>query len=148
MKNAIDIKVRYDNSDNPIKYSENGDWIDLFTAEDAVLEQGEFKLISLGISIELPPGVEANIVPRSSTFGRYGVLQTNSFGVIDSSYNGDEDIWKFPAYATRDVEIPKGTRICQFRLNETMRSKFEDVDFVPVFTLGNITRGGFGSTGK
>lgn len=148
MKNKIDIKVRYDNSDNPIKYSENGDWIDLFTAEDTILKQGEFQLISLGISMELPTGVEANIVPRSSTFSRYGVIQTNSFGVIDSSYNGDEDIWKFPAYATRDVEIPKGTRICQFRLNETMQSKFGDVEFIPVFTLGNAARGGFGSTGK
>lgn len=148
MKNKIDIKVRYDNADNPLKHSGNGDWIDLFTAEDAVLKQGEFRLISLGISMELPVGVEANIVPRSSTFGRYGVIQTNSYAVIDSSYNGDEDIWKFPAYATRDAEIPKGTRICQFRLNETMRSKFGDVEFVPVFTLGNAARGGFGSTGK
>ena len=148
MKNKVDIKVRYDNADNPLKYSENGDWIDLFTAEDVSLKHGDFRLISLGISMELPVGVEANIVPRSSTFGRYGVIQTNSYGVIDSSYNGDEDIWKFPAYATRDAVIPKGTRICQIRLNETMRSKFGDIEFIPVFTLGNSARGGFGSTGK
>ena len=139
--------MRYDNIENPIKYSDNGDWIDLYTAEDADLKQGEFRLISLGISMELPQGYEANVVPRSSTFGRYGVLQTNSYGVIDSSYCGDEDIWKFPAYATRDVFIPKGTRICQFKINETMRSKLGDIEFTPVFTLGNAPRGGFGSTG-
>jgi len=147
MKSKINIKVRYDNIENPIKYSDNGDWIDLYTAEDANLKQGEFRLISLGVAMELPQGYEANIVPRSSTFGRYGVLQTNSYGVIDSSYCGDEDIWKFPAYATRDVFIPKGTRICQFRINETMRSKLGDIEFTPVFTLGNVPRGGFGSTG-
>ena len=147
MKSKIDIKVRYDNIENPIKYSNNGDWIDLYTAEDADLKQGEFRLISLGVSMELPQGCEASIVPRSSTFGRYGVLQTNSYGVIDSSYCGDEDVWKFPAYATRDIFIPKGTRICQFKINETMRSKLGDIEFIPVFTLGNVPRGGFGSTG-
>ena len=147
MKSKININVRYDNIKNPIKYSDNGDWIDLYTAEDAVLKQGEFRLISLGVSMELPQGYEANIVPRSSTFGRYGVIQTNSYGVIDSSYCGDEDVWRFPAYATRDVFIPKGARICQFRINETMRSKIGDIEFTPVFTLGNAPRGGFGSTG-
>ena len=147
MKSKININVRYDNIENPIKYSDNGDWIDLYTAEDAGLKQGEFRLISLGVSMELPQGYEANIVPRSSTFGRYGVIQTNSYGVIDSSYCGDEDIWRFPAYATRDVFIPKGTRICQFRINETMKSKLGEIEFTPVFTLGNTSRGGFGSTG-
>lgn len=147
MKQEVNIKVRYDNIENPLKHSDSGDWIDLYTAEDVTMKQGEFKLISLGIAMELPQGVEANIVARSSTFMRYGVLQTNAFGVIDCSYNGDEDIWKFPAYATRDTTIPKGTRICQFRLNQTMKSAFGDVQFTPVFTLGNTSRGGFGSTG-
>lgn len=147
MNKNLDIKVRYDNIENPLQYSDVGDWIDLYTAEDASIKQGDFKLISLGVAMELPPGVEANIVPRSSTFNRYGVLQVNSFGVIDCRYNGDEDIWKFPAYATRDTFIPKGTRICQFRLNNTMKSAFGEVNFVPVITLGNTARGGFGSTG-
>lgn len=119
------------------------------------------------VAMELPSGVEAHIVPRSSTFKNFGIFQTNSDinifkflrlkiirpnrksqGVIDNSYCGDNDIWEFPAYATRDVTIPKGSRICQFRLNKTMKSEFGDVKFVPVETLGNSDRVGFGSTGK
>lgn len=125
-----------------------GNWIDLYTAEAVEMEAGENRLISLGIAMDLPRGIEANIVPRSSTFKRYGIVQTNHFGVIDDSYCGDNDIWKFGAYATRNTAIPAGSRICQFRINRTMRSEFGQIEFEPVLTLENADRGGWGSTGK
>ena len=119
-----------------------GDWIDLRAAEDVNLKAGEFKLISLGVSMKLPEGYEANVVPRSSTFKKWHIIQTNSFGVIDSAYCGPNDIWKFPAYATADTVIHKNDRICQFRINKTMPVvKFEEVE------LTGENRGGFGSTG-
>lgn len=124
-----------------------GDWIDLYVNENVSLKAGEFKLIPLGVSMELPEGYEANIVPRSSTFAKFGVLQTNSFGIIDNTYCGDNDEWFFPAYATRDVSILRGTRICQFRIAPTMRSQVGELHFEEVETLGNKDRGGHGSTG-
>lgn len=122
-----------------------GDWIDLRSAEDVVMKAGDFKLISLGVSMKLPEGYEANIVPRSSTFKNFGVIQTNSFGVVDESYCGDGDIWKFPAYALRDTEIHVGDRLCQFRLNK--KCDWKDIEFVEVDFLEGKDRGGFGSTG-
>ena len=120
-----------------------GDWIDLRAAEDVSMKAGEFKLISLGISVQLPKGYEAHIVPRSSTFMKFGVIQTNHYGVIDESYCGENDIWRFPAYALRDTEIHKNDRICQFRLFEHMPElEIEEVDH-----LDGKDRGGFGSTG-
>lgn len=121
-----------------------GDWIDLRSAEDVVMKAGEFRLISLGISVQLPKGYEAHIVPRSSTFKNFGVIQTNHYGIIDESYCGENDIWKFPAYALRDTEIHKNDRICQFRLFEHMPTiEIDEVDH-----LDGEDRGGFGSTGK
>lgn len=119
-----------------------GDWIDLRAAEDVVLKAGEFKLISLGVSMKIPSGYEANIVPRSSTFKKWGIIQTNSFGVVDNSYCGPDDVWMMPVYATRDTEIHLNDRICQFRLNRVM----EPVKFIECELVGG-NRGGFGSTG-
>lgn len=121
-----------------------GDWIDLRSAEDVVMKAGEFRLISLGISVQLPKGYEAHIVPRSSTFKNFGVIQTNHYGIIDESYCGENDIWKFPAYALRDTEIHKNDRICQFRLFEHMPT----IEINEVDHLDGEDRGGFGSTGK
>lgn len=133
-----------------------GDWIDLRAAEDVTIGQGEFKLISLGISMKLPDGYEAHIVPRSSTFKTWGIIQTNSMGIIDNSYSGTNDIWKFPAYCLEgkdeDYEdgwylwsstIHKGDRICQFRIVK----KQPEIEFDEVLVLDEIDRGGFGSTG-
>lgn len=120
-----------------------GDWIDLKTAEEYTLKKGDFQLLSLGISMSLPDHMEAHLIVRSSTFIKYGIIQTNGIGIIDNSYNGDEDVWKLPALATRDVTIPKGTRIAQFRIianQPTVRMHFVD-------KLNNTDRGGFGSTG-
>ena len=140
----MEIKVRYHADIDPIEKTQNGDWIDLRAAEDVELKAGEFKLISLGVSMKLPHGYEAHIVPRSSTFKHWGILQTNHMGVIDNSYSGDNDVWKFPALATRDVLIEKNSRICQFRLVKTMGW----VDINTVDHLSDTNRGGFGSTGK
>lgn len=138
------IKVKYHSNIYPLEKRENGDWIDLRVAEDVSMKAGEFKLISLGISMQLPDGYEALIVPRSSTFKNWGVLQTNHCGVIDNSYCGDNDIWMFPALATRDVFIEKNSRICQFRIQQ----KMQYVSFETVDNLGNPDRKGFGSSGR
>ena len=119
------------------------DWIDLHAAEEVTLKAGEFRLIPLGVAIALPEGYEAHIAPRSSTFRNFGILQTNSVGVVDQSYCGDNDEWKLPVYATRDVTIPCNARICQFRI---MRNQPE-LEFVQVEHLQGTDRGGFGSTG-
>ena len=121
-----------------------GDWIDLQTAEDVTLSAMEFKVISLGVCMELPEGYEAHIAPRSSTYKKWGVIQANSVGIVDSDYNGDNDVWGYPVIALRDTFIPRGTRIAQFRLYKVC----EPVEFEVVETLGNADRGGFGSTGS
>lgn len=140
----MEIKVKYHADIHPLEQVDRGDWIDLRVAEDVEMKKGEFKLISLGISMKLPLGYEALVIPRSSTFKHWGILQTNSCGLIDNSYCGDDDIWKFPALATRDVLIEKNSRICQFRLLQNMgTTQFKTVDHI-----GNKNRGGFGSTGR
>ena len=141
------IKIRYCGSPE-LQSTTAGDWIDLYTSRDVDLNAGEFTRIPLGVAMELPKGIEANIVPRSSTFERYGLLQTNSYGIVDNAYCGDTDEWQMPVYATRATFVPKGTRLCQFRLNPTMSKVFGEIAFESVITLGNVARGGFGSTGK
>ena len=121
-----------------------GDWIDLRAAEDILLQAGQFKLIPLGIAMELPEGFEALVAPRSSTFKKHGVLLANSIGIIDESDKGDNDEWHFPAYATTGCKIAKNERICQFRIIEHQ----PDIEMVEVEHLGNDNRGGFGSTGS
>lgn len=127
-----------------INHIENGDWIDLRTAEDIHLEPNEFKLIPLGVAMALPQNYEALLIPRSSTFKKYGIIQANSIGLIDESYCGDNDEWQFPAYATRSVDIPKNTRICQFRILKHQPI----IALCEVEHLSGADRGGFGSTGE
>jgi dUTP pyrophosphatase len=128
----------------PIEKISEGDWIDLRSAETVEMHTGEFKIISLGVSMKLPEGYEAHIAPRSSTFKKWGIIQANSVGVIDNSYSGDEDIWSFPAIALRDTIIYKGDRICQFRIMK----KQPELAIVEVNHLEGPNRGGFGSTGS
>lgn len=140
-----EIKIKYfDKGVNKINKIEKGDWIDLVSAETITLKQGDFKLIPLGVGMKLPNGYEANIVPRSSTFKKYGIIQTNHFAVIDNSYSGNNDEWKYPIYATKAVVINKNDRICQFRINECQ----PNISFIEVDFLDEADRGGFGSTGK
>lgn len=120
------------------------DWIDLRAAKEIQLKQGEFALIPLGVAMELPKGYEAHVVPRSSTYKNFGIIQTNSMGVIDESYCGDQDQWFFPAYALRDTVIHVNDRICQFRIEK----KQPEILFEEVAQLNNQDRGGHGSTGK
>ena len=140
------IKIKYFTEGlEPLRYIDGkSDWIDLRSAEDITMKAGEFRLIPLGIGMALPKGYEAHVVPRSSTFKNYGIIQTNHCGVIDESYCGDNDQWFFPAYAMRDTEIKKNDRICQFRIMEHQPAfEFEEVE-----ALGDVDRGGHGSTGK
>ncbi len=139
------IKIKYLNdSINRLEKIEKGDWIDLRSAEDVELKKGESKLIHLGVAMELPKGYEAHIVPRSSTFKTWGIIQTNHMGVVDNTYCGDDDWWFMSVYATRDVKIEKDDRICQFRIVE----KMPPIEFETVEILGNESRGGCGSTGS
>lgn len=141
----LEIKVKYFTDVEPIKYIENkSDWYDLRSAIDIELKQGEFKLIPLGIGIKLPKGYEALVAPRSSTFKNYGVIQTNSIGIIDETYCGDNDQWYYPVLAMRDTVIHKNDRICQFRII----SHQPEHNIVTVTKLDDTDRGGFGSTGK
>ncbi len=140
------IKVKYFTEEiEKLAYIDGvSDWIDLRAAETVTLRQGDFKLIPLGVAIALPPGYEAHVVPRSSTFKNYGLLQVNSCGVIDGSYCGDEDMWYMPVYATRDTVVTKNDRICQFRIMENQPK----LVFEQVAHLEGKNRGGFGTTGK
>ena len=140
----MDILVKYHADIDPLEINPKGDWIDLRVAEDVEMKAGEFKLISLGVSMLLPYDYEALVIPRSSTFKNWGIIQTNHCGLIDNSYCGNDDIWMFPALATRDVFIEKNSRICQFRIQR----KMQPVVITKVDNLGNRNRGGFGSTGR
>jgi dUTP pyrophosphatase len=143
----MQIKIKYF-SDNitPLTYvggESRSNWIDLRAAETVEMKQGEFRLIPLGVAMQLPEGYEAHVVPRSSTFKNFGIIQTNSIGIIDESYSGDNDEWKLPVYATRDTVIHANDRICQFRICEHQPT----IEFDVVQHLSANNRGGFGSSG-
>lgn len=142
---SIEIKLKNHGVD-PIEAISVGDWIDLRAAERVEMNQGEYKIISLGVSMELPQGYEAHVLPRSSTYKRYGIIMANSMGIIDNSYCGDGDIWGFPAIAMRDTVIEKNERIAQFRIMQKMDAT--QINIIEVDSLGNNDRGGFGSTGR
>ena len=142
----MNIKIKYfTDKIEKLRYIDGkSDWIDLRCAEEISLKKGEWKLIPLGVAMQLPEGYEAHIVPRSSTFKNFGIIQTNHCGVVDSSYCGDNDQWFMPVLAVRDTEIHVNDRICQFRIMENQpRIEFEEAEH-----LGASDRGGFGTTGK
>lgn len=139
----IEILYHSDKIDKLQYIDGKSDWIDLRSAERVELKQGEFKLISLGISMKLPDGYEAHIAPRSSSFKRWGIIQTNGVGIVDNSYSSSEDVYMMPVYATRDTVIEVNDRICQFRIMNNQPT----INFVEVDSLEGKTRGGFGSTG-
>lgn len=138
------IKVKYFSEDYPrLEQTEKGDWIDLRADETVEYGAGDFLLVKLGVAMELPEGYEAIVAPRSSTFKNYGVIMTNSLGVIDNSYKGNNDEWQFPMLATRKGKISRGDRICQFRIQKSMGK----VVLNEVEKLENADRNGFGSSG-
>lgn len=144
MKETINIKYLTDSIDKLTYINGKSDWIDLRAAETVDMEPMEFKLIPLGIAMQLPAGYEAHVIPRSSTFKNFGIIQANSMGLIDESYCGDNDQWYFPAIALRKTTIRTNDRICQFRIMKHQ----PQIEFREVDNLNNESRGGIGSTGK
>lgn len=141
----MDIKIKYfDDAATRIEKIEKGNWIDLRAAKDMTISAGTFAMIPLGIAMQLPIGYEAHVLPRSSTFKKWGIIQTNSCGIIDTSYCGNDDEWMMPVYAVRDTTIQKGDRVCQFRIVESQ----PEINFIEVKELEGENRGGFGSTGS
>ena len=140
----IKVKYYHDDMEELCYVAGKSDWIDLRTSEEVTLKAGEYRLIPLGIAIALPEGYEAHIVPRSSTFKNFGIIQTNHCGIVDESYCGNNDQWFMPAYALRDTVIEVNDRICQFRIFEHQPA----LNFVETEDLGNEYPGGHGSTGK
>ena len=148
-----EIMVKYHDPDlTRITAYDKGDWIDLRSAEEVHMKAGEFRLISLGVSIKIPEMFEMWLAPRSSTFKKYGIIQTNSIGIIDNSYCGNNDIIKMPVYAVRDTVIPFNERIAQFRfiprMKYTVKAFRFGIKFKEVDDLGTEDRGGFGSSDK
>lgn len=140
------IKIKYfsDEMERLDYIDGKSDWIDLRASEEVELKKGEFKLIPLGVAMELPKGYEAHILPRSSTFKNFGIIQTNHCGIVDGSYCGDNDMWRMPALAVRDTVIHVNDRICQFRIVENQ----PEIHFEEVECLTGADRGGFGTTGR
>lgn len=143
----MQIKIKYFNKNiDKLKYiggAEKSNWIDLRAAETVILKAGDFALIPLGVAMKLPEGYEAHIAPRSSTFKNYGIIMTNSVGVVDTKFSGDNDQWRMPVYATRDAVIKENDRICQFRIMECQ----PEIEFEEAERMEDPDRGGFGSTG-
>jgi dUTP pyrophosphatase len=138
------LKIKINTHGNPLpEFNNLGNWVDLKASERVEMKAGENRIIPLGISMELPDGYEAWLLPRSSTFKKWGITMTNSKGIIDTTYCGDNDIWGFSALAHRDTVVEKGDRIAQFRIAKSQdRFEWDAVD-----CLGNKDRSGFGSTG-
>lgn len=151
----MNIKVKYFNESEKLTYiggEKKSNWIDLRAAGDTFIPVHDFALVPLGIAMEIPDGYEAHIVPRSSTFKTWGIIQTNHMGIVDNSYKGDNDQWFFPAYCVKAKDtnngvigtmIKKGDRICQFRIMANQ----PEIVFTEVEHLDNPDRGGHGSTG-
>ena len=147
------IKIKYFDNAKELNIIEKGNWCDLYANKDMFIPEGEKMMIPLGVAMQLPEGYEAHVVPRSSTFKTWGIIQTNHVGIIDNSYCGDNDQWFYPAYCLEPKNfidnqygtlIRKGDKIAQFRITEIQpKLEFEKVEL-----LGNKDRGGFGSTGS
>lgn len=158
VENKLKIKIKYFNNARELEKISKGDWIDLYANKDMFIPEGSRAMIPLGVAMELPNGYEAHLVPRSSTFKTWGIIQTNHMGVIDHSYMGDNDQWHMPVYClmgkdeirevtgrmVKGTHISKNDKICQFRIMEIQ----PEIEFEKVEVLGNEDRNGFGSTGS
>ncbi|MDU2324069.1 MAG: deoxyuridine 5'-triphosphate nucleotidohydrolase [Clostridium perfringens] len=150
------IRIKYFDNATKLKKITKGNWIDVYANKDVFVKCGEKKMVPLGFALELPEGWEGHLAPRSSTFKTWGIIQTNSVGVVDDTYIGDNDQWHMPVYCLqgKDIEsengeevkgtwIRKGDKIGQFRIMEVM----PEIEFEEVESFGNKDRGGFGTTG-
>ena len=152
------IRIKYFEGAKKLEKISKGDWIDLYANKDMFIPEGTRAMIPLGVAMELPEGYEAHLAPRSSTFKTWGIIQTNSVGVVDHSYMGDNDQWHMPVYCivakdrlcdddgmtvAHGTYIHKGDKIAQFRIMEVQ----PEIEFEEVKVLGNEDRNGFGSTG-
>ena len=144
------IRIRYFDGATKLKKIDKGNWIDVYSRKDIFVEQGEREMIPLGFALELPEGYEGHLAPRSSTFKTWGIIQTNSVGVVDDTYIGDNDEWHMPVYCLEPKDefgygtwIRQGDKIGQFRIMEVQ----PDFELVEVDSFGNEDRGGFGTTG-
>ena len=150
------IRIKYFDKATKLKKITKGNWIDVYANKDVFVKCGERKMVPLGFALELPEGWEGHLAPRSSTFKTWGIIQTNSVGVVDDTYIGDNDQWHMPVYCLqgKDLEsengeeikgtwIRKGDKIGQFRIMEVM----PEIEFEEVESFGNEDRGGFGTTG-
>lgn len=158
VENKLKIKIKYFNDARELEKISKGDWIDLYANKDMFIPEGSRAMIPLGVAMELPNGYEAHLVPRSSTFKTWGIIQTNHMGVIDHSYMGDNDQWHMPVYClmgkdeirevtgrmVKGTHISKNDKICQFRIMEVQ----PEIEFEKVEHLEGKDRGGFGSTGS
>lgn len=140
---AETIKIKYKPGAHKLEKTARGDWIDMYTYEDITLKKGDFRILDLGVAMELPEGYEGHLCPRSSTFKNWKLIQANHMGIFDHSYCGNNDIWGMPVYAFEDVVIPKDTRLCQFRIVKQQPT----INFIEVDDLGNPDRDGWGSSG-
>ena len=148
----LTIRVKYFDNATKLKKITKGNWIDVYANKDMFIKEGTRAMIPLGFALELPNGWEGHLAPRSSTFKTWGIIQTNSVGVVDDTYIGDNDQWHMPVYCLQGKDsvdgqlgtiIRKGDKIGQFRIMEVMpQIEFEEVD-----SFGNADRGGFGTTG-
>lgn len=146
------LKIKYFNNAKKLEKISKGNWIDVYANEDVFVLKDHSKTIPLGFALELPKGWEGHLAPRSSTFKTWGIIQTNSVGVVDDTYIGDNDEWSMPVYCLEAKKysdgafgtwIRKGDKIGQFRIMEVM----PDIEFEEVEELNNPNRGGFGTTG-
>lgn len=151
------IRIKYFDKATKLKKITKGNWIDVYANKDVFVKCGDRAMVPLGFALELPEGWEGHLAPRSSTFKTWGIIQTNSVGVVDDTYIGDNDQWHMPVYCLQGkyVEndngeeikgtwIRKGDKIGQFRIMEVM----PEIEFEEVESFGNEDRGGFGTTGR
>lgn len=161
--NPIEVKY-FDKEIDKLEITEVGDWVDL-RVRDVVKQKDKksiydsktdsfsyqpftFFKIYLNVAIKLPEGHEALVSPRGSMFKHTGLIQTNSPGVVDNTYCGNDDEWFIPCFSLTPGTIKKNQRICQFKIFPTMKSTINNLSFKEVDNLGHKSRGGHGSTGK
>ena len=157
----MEVRIKYFDGATKLKKITKGNWIDVYARKDIFVPLNERAMIPLGFALELPENWEGLLAPRSSTFKTWGCIQTNSVGVVDDTYIGDNDEWHMPVFCLQakdgiDIDvngikvsvkgtiIKSGDKIGQFRIQESMPA----LEFIEVEHFGNADRGGFGTTGK